>query len=384
MINFEYFNPARIIFGKDTIAETGKQAAKLGKRVLLHYGGGSIKKNGIYDIVAASLKAENLIVFEFGGVRPNPTVELVREGIELCRKNNIDCILAVGGGSVIDSAKAIAAGTLAQKDIWEYFINEEPVFSALPIGVVLTIPAAGSESSDSMVVSSGELKRFTGGDCIIPKFAVLDPQVCYSLPTYQTACGASDILAHLMERYFTNTPDVALTDRLLEGAMITVLEQAPIAIRKPDDYKARAELMWAGTLAHNNILGTGRIGDWASHSIEHELSAEFGVAHGAGLAVVFPSWIKHVYRENISRFTQFATRVFGINEKISDEETVLCAIESLKMWYKQIGLPLSISEISNKAKDLQKLAKRCLYLRDSVGNLKKLNEQDVYEILSCL
>ena len=271
MINFEYYNPAKIIFGKGVENGVGREVAKYGKRVLLHYGGGSIKRNGLYDRVVTSLKAEGLYVAELGGVQPNPRLSLVRKGVEICRENRIDFILAVGGGSTIDSSKAIAAAMRCKDDIWDYYLyDDKPIEGALPVGVVLTIPAAGSESSDSSVITNedGNYKRYIGGECLIPKFAFMNPEVTFTMPPHQIANGCSDIVAHLMERYFTRVKHVDFTDRLIEGAIRTILYHGPMALENPTDYDVRAEIMWAGTVAHNNLLNTGRIGDWASHDIE--------------------------------------------------------------------------------------------------------------------
>ena len=285
MINFEYYNPARIIFGKGAENQVGKEVARYGKRILLHYGGGSIKRNGLYDRVVASLQAEGLFFVELGGVQPNPRLSLVRKGIELCKEHNVDFILAVGGGSTIDSSKAIAAGVCCKEDIWEYYLNEnKQIEGALPVGVVLTIPAAGSESSDSSVITNEEenYKRYIGSEYLTPKFALMNPEVTFSMPANQIANGCSDIVAHLMERYFTTVKHVDFTDRLIEGAIRTILYHGPMALAHPTDYDIRAEIMWTGTVAHNNLLNMGRIGDWASHDIEHELSAQYDIAHGAG------------------------------------------------------------------------------------------------------
>jgi alcohol dehydrogenase YqhD (iron-dependent ADH family) len=305
MLNFNYYNPTRVVFGKGTIEQVGALVAPYGKKVLLHFGGGSIRKNGVYTQVTASLKKAGLQVVELGGVVPNPRLSLVREGIKLCRDEKIEMILAVGGGSVIDSAKAIGFGARLsdQEDVWDdYYMNQDcAVADTIPVGVVLTIPAAGSESSTGTVITDWDnnLKRAVNSETIIPKFAIMDPQTNFSLPAYQTACGASDILAHLQERYFTQEKHNDLSDRLLESAMKNIISYAPLALKHPNDYRYRAELMWTGTIAHNNLLNQGRVGDWASHDIEHELSGLYDIAHGAGLAIVFPAWMKYVYRDNL-------------------------------------------------------------------------------------
>ena len=384
MLNFQFYNPAKIIFGKDEENNVGKYTIEYGKRVLLHYGGGSIKKTGLYDKVVQSLKNENIEIIELGGVCPNPVLSLVREGIEICKKENIDFILAVGGGSVIDSAKAISVGAKIDGDIWEYFMDKSKKFDdAIPLGVILTIPATGSESSTSSVITNEEnlFKRSLSTTKYIPKFSILNPELTYTLPSYQTACGCSDILSHLMERYFTQVDHVDFTDRLLEASMKTVLLNAPLAIENPNDYNVRAEIMWVGTLAHNGLLNTGRIGDWASHYIEHELSALYNLTHGAGLSIITPAWMKYVYKENPDKFIQFAHRVFDIdfayNEK---EQTILEMIKKLENWYKSLGLPTRLSDVNIDDSHFMEMAEKSLVGRGLMGNFKKLNAEDICNI----
>ncbi len=388
MLNFNYYNPTRIIFGKDTISETGAHSARYGKKVLLHFGGGSIMKNGVYDQVMSSLSKAGLEVVALGGVVPNPRLSLVREGIAVCKRENIDLILAVGGGSVIDSAKAIAFGALLPdtQDVWDdyYMQADYEIREALPLGVVLTIPAAGSESSTGSVVTNEAkgLKRAVNSETIIPRFAIMDPQTNYTLPAYQTACGASDILAHLMERYFTVVKHNDLSDRLLESAMRNVVANAPWALRQPSEYRWRAELMWTGTIAHNNLLDKGRIGDWASHDIEHELSAAYDIAHGAGLAIVFPAWMKYVYKTDIDRFVQYATRVWDVSLPLDDKESVVMAgIERLEAFYRALGLPVRLTDAGLGAGNLDKMAKQALIVYPSLGNFQKLGADDIEKIL---
>lgn len=386
MINFEFYNPARIIFGKDTEFQAGKQIAKYGKRVLLHYGGGSIKANGVYDKVVKSLKEEGLFFVELSGVVPNPRLSLVREGIELCKENNLDFVLAVGGGSVIDSAKAIAAGVRYSGDVWELYMDNSKLTGlteALPVGVVLTIPAAGSESSTASVITNEEgwLKRAINTEVVIPKFAVLNPESSYTLPAYQTACGASDIFAHLMERYFTQEPNVDFTDRLIEANMRTILNNAPLVLKNPNDYNVRAEIMWAGAVAHNNLLNTGRIGDWGSHDIEHEISGAYDIAHGAGLSIVFPAWMKYVYKQNVDKFIQFAMRVFNVDFSFDDKEKIVFEmIERLEAWYVRMGLPIRLSDVNIGSERIREMADKCMVGRTHVGNFQKLRADDIYEI----
>jgi alcohol dehydrogenase len=385
MENFRFFNPTAIIFGRDTEKFVGAETKKRGKRVLVHFGGGSIKKSGLYDRVISSLRESGIKFFELGGVKPNPRLSLVYEGVDLCRKNSVDFILAVGGGSVIDSAKAIALGAMYAGDVWDFYTGKVVPTEAFPIGCILTIPAAGSESSQSSVITNEEekLKRFCDTEIIRPSFAIMNPELSFTLPPYQTACGASDIMAHVMERYFTNSRHVGLTDRLCESTLKTVIDTVPTALREPENYNVRAEIMWAGAIAHNDLLGTGRIGDWASHMIEHELSALNDVAHGAGLAIVFPAWMKYVYEHDIGSFVRFAVRVWNVDERFHDPgKTALEGICRLENFYKSIGLPTRLSEIGIAEKDFDVIAEKCKRFHcDTVGNFVRLDGKAIKQIL---
>jgi len=385
MNNFVFHNATKIIFGKGTENQVGAETAKYCKKVLLHYGGGSIKKTGLYDKVTKSLRDAGVEYIELSGVQPNPRLSLVREGIELCRKNNIEFILAVGGGSVIDSAKAISIGIPYDGDVWDFYTGKASVEKAIPVGVVLTIPAAGSESSGSSVITNedGWYKRGAGSVLMRPKFAIMNPEITFTLPPYQTACGAADIMAHIMERYFTNVKNVDLTDRLCEATLKTMIKNVPIALKEPENYAARAEIMWAGTIAHNDLLDTGRIGDWASHDIEHEISGIYDIAHGAGLAIVFPAWMKYVYKHDIDRFVQFATRVWNVEMDFEcPERTALEGIKRLKNFFRQIGLPVSLSDANIADDRLEEMAdKRTDYGKETVGKFVELNREDVLNIL---
>lgn len=367
MQNFEFVCSTNIIFGKGTENETGSYLKKYGaKKVLFHYGGGSIKRFGLYDKILKSLKDNDIKYFELGGVMPNPRLSMVYEGIKLCRSENIDFILAVGGGSVIDSAKAIGVGVPYDGDVWDFFAEKAQPESCIPIATVLTIPAAGSESSDSMVITKitendGWFKRGAGSPYIAPKFSILNPELTFTLPPYQTACGISDMMAHIMERYFTNELNVDLTDRLSEAALKSVIINAPKVLADPEDYAARAELMWAGSLAHNGLMGTGRIEDWSSHRIEHELSAKYDVAHGAGLSVIFPAWMKYVYKHDLRRFVRFAVEVWNIdNDTFDPEGTALRGINAMTAFFSSIGLPVTISELGADAADFEEMAEKCI------------------------
>ncbi len=383
MRNFEFLSPTKIIFGKGVEERVGEEVKQYGKRILFHYGKSSIFKTGLYDKIVASLKKSGIEYIELGGVQPNPRLGLVKEGIELCRRSGIDFILAVGGGSVIDSAKAIAVGVPYEGDVWDFYSGKAEPKTALPIGVVLTIPAAGSEASKSSVITNedGWYKRSLNVDIIRPKFAIMNPEVTFTLPPYQTACGVADIMAHVMERYFTNEKGVDFTDRLCEATLKTVIENVFIVLKDPTDYDARAQIMWASTVAHNDLLGTGRIGDWASHAIEHELSGIYDIPHGAGLAIVFPAWMRYVYRHNVERFAQFAVRVWNVDPNFeSFERTALEGIERLRRFFRDIGLPTTLAEADIGEDRLEEMATKCTE-KGEIGNFVKLNKDDVLNIL---
>jgi hypothetical protein len=378
MQNFNFCAPTHFEFGRGTESLVAELTAKFGgTKVLLHYGGGSIKKSGLYDRVAASLNAGNIPFVELGGVVPNPEDTLVYEGIELCRKEKVDFVLAVGGGSAIDSAKAIAAGVPYDGDFWDFF-SGKGVERALPVGTVLTIAAAGSEGSVNSVITqvATKLKRGAGGECLRPVFSILNPELTQTLPAYHTAAGSTDIMVHIHERYFSNTEEVEVTDRLCEGLLKTLINQTPRVIADPNDYEARANIMWAGMLAHNNLCGVGRDQDWVSHGMEHELSAFFGAIHGAGLAVINPAWMKFVSAKNPHKFEQWARRVWDVDS--IDE-----AIAKYRAFLKSIGMPSSITEFGAKAEDIPMLAAHIGIgegKKATFGGYVKLNIDDVEEI----
>lgn len=384
MLNFSFKNHTQIVFGKDVEEQVGSLIIPIAKKVLLHYGGGSIKKSGLYDRVVKSLKDASIDFVELGGVVANPRVSKVREGITLCRNENVDFILAVGGGSVIDSAKGIAAGFYYEGDVWDLYIKKGSFEKCLPIGVVLTIPAAGSESSGGSVVTNedGWWKRDIGHENLRPIFSLLNPELTYTLPSYQTGCGASDMLAHVLERYFTNTTHVDLTDRLSEAIMKTIVTQAPTLMDQPKNYDVRAEIMWAGTLAHNDLVGTGRQSDWASHGIEHELSGLYDIAHGAGLSIVFPAWMKYVYKTNVPRFAQYANRVFDIEINTMDlEATALKGIKATEDFYKTVGMPIRLSEAGIKDDRFEEMANKATNNdTTTMGAFVKLTKEDIIAI----
>ena len=385
MDNFIFNNPTKIIFGKDSELLVGQETKKYSNKVLLHYGGGSIKKSGLYDRVKKSLKDANVEVFELSGVLPNPRLSLVNEGIRICKNNDIKFILAVGGGSTIDSAKAISVGVPYDGDVWDFYAGKNEPKESLAVATVLTIPAAGSESSNSSVITNedGWYKRGLSSNFLYPVFSILNPVLTYTLPNYQTVCGAADIMAHIMERYFTDTQNVEVTDRLCEATFKTVAQNIPRALKTPDDYNSRAEIMWAGTLAHNNLLNTGRLGDWGSHDIEHEISAIYDIAHGAGLAIVFPAWMKYVYKRDINRFAQYAQRIWNIDDNLFDlEDVALRGIVALENYYNSIGLPTRLSHAKIDDTHLEEMADKCTASDTiTVGAVMKLNKNDVLNVL---
>lgn len=384
MDNFNFYSPTEFVFGRDRENETGKYVKKYGgTRVLIHYGSGSAVRSGLLDRVKKSLDSEEIFYTELGGVKPNPRDTLVYEGIEICRKENIDFILCVGGGSVIDSAKGIAAGALYDGDFWDFYTDKAEIEKALPVGTVLTIAAAGSEGSGASVVTqeSTKLKRDTGSDLLRPKFSVLNPQLTCTLPAFQTACGAADIMAHVFERYFTNTAEVEITDRLCEAVLLTMIKETPRVIADPDNYEARANIMWAGTVAHNDIVGVGRIQDWNSHAIEHELSGMYDVAHGAGLAVIMPSWMEFVMSHNVMRFAQMAVRVFGCQMNFENPEvTAKEGIRAFRSFLHSIGLPVNFAELGAREEDIPALVKNLGLGDGKTGGFVNLSSDDVAEI----
>jgi len=387
MNNFTFYSPTYFAFGKDEENNVGKYVKRFGgTKVLIHYGGGSVVRSGLLGRVKTSLREAGLPFVELGGVKPNPRSGLVYEGIDLCRREKVDFILAVGGGSSIDSSKAIAAGTLYEGDFWDFHMRKQPITKALPVGTVLTIAAAGSEGSADAVITKeeGMLKRGASGEALRPVFSILNPALTQTLPAYQTACGITDIMAHLFERYFTNTKDVEVTDRVIEGLLMTMIHEAPRVMKNPDDYEARANIMWAGMLAHNNCCGVGRVQDWASHSIEHELSALYDCAHGAGLAVVFPAWMEYNMNHDIPRFAQLASRVWGCPMDFQNPEvTAKAGIRALRSFLREIGMPQTMAELGGKAEDIPYLAHTACYGNGKtghLGNFVTLNEEAVAAI----
>jgi len=362
MDNFNFYSPTEFVFGLNRENECGELVKKYGgTKVLIHYGGGSAVRSGLIDRVKASLDAAGIPHVELGGVKPNPHDSLVYKGIEIVRENGIDFILAVGGGSTIDSSKAIAMGVPYKGDFWDFYEGKASAACALPIGVVQTIAAAGSEGSGDSVVTKedGMLKRGASSEHIRPKFAVQNPALLCTLPAYQTACGITDIMAHVFERYFTNTLEVEITDRLCEAVLLTMVKEGPRAIADPTNYQVRANIMWAGTVAHNGVVGCGRSQDWNSHAIEHELSALYDCAHGAGLAVIMPAWMEYVVDHNVMRFAQMATRVFGCEMNFENpKSTALEGIKAFRKFLHSIGMPINFAELGAKEEDIPKMVEK--------------------------
>ena len=383
MNNFNFYSPTFFVFGKGRETEAGKYVKHFGgSKVLIHYGGGSVIKSGLLERVKTSLASESISFVELGGVMPNPRSGLVYKGIEICKNENIDFVLAIGGGSVIDSSKAIAAGALYDGDFWDFYTGKS-IKKALPVGTILTISAAGSEGSTGSVITheNGMLKRAANSVALRPAFSILNPELTCTLPNYQTACGATDMMAHVMERYFTNTTNVEITDRLCEGILLTVIKETPKALANPTDYESRANIMWAGTVAHNDICGVGREQDWSSHGMEHELSGLYDVAHGAGLAVMFPAWMKYVMKHDINRFAQFAVRVWGCEMDFQNpENTARQGIERLEDFFRSIGMPVRFSELGAKAEDIPTLVKTMGLGEHTLGSFVKLTAEDVKKI----
>ena len=349
MKDFNFYSPTQVVFGKNSEEQVGSLIKKYGgTKVLVHYGGGSARRSGLLDKLFGLLQEAGISYIELGGVVPNPLLSKVREGIDLCRKEHVDFILAVGGGSVIDSSKAIGYGVPYEGDVWDFWDGKAVPAACLPIGTVLTIPAAGSEMSDSCVITNddGMLKRGCNSDLCRCKFAIMNPERTFTLPPYQTAAGATDIMMHTMERYFCKHQDMNLTDALAEALLRTVKDSALVVMKEPENYRHRAQIMWAGSLSHNNLMECGMEKDFASHKLEHELSGLFGVTHGAGLAAIWPSWARYVMKNHVSRFVQFAVNVMGVTNDFTDPKgTAEKGIQAMEAFYKTIGMPINMREL---------------------------------------
>lgn len=387
MNSFDFYSPTYFVFGRDRETEAGTYVKKFGgSRVLVLYGGQSAKRTGLLDRVNESLRSAGLASVELGGIKPNPKSDMVYEGIELCRREQVDFLLAVGGGSVIDTAKAIAAGSVYDGDFWDFFSGKAPE-KALPVGTVLTIAASGSEGSPDAIITKADTleKNAAEADCLRPRFSILNPALTESLPPYQTACGVTDIMAHAFERYFTNTPDVETTDRLLEGVLLAMLHEGRRVMADPHNYEARANIMWAGMVCHNDVMGVGRKQDWNSHHLEHVLSALYDCAHGAGLAVIMPAWMRYcVEHGGEKRFAQMAVRVFGCQMDFDDpKRTAMEGVNAFRAFLKDIGMPLTFAEIGADPADIPKLVEMN-HIGDGVTGgyigLDRAAHQEIYEI----
>ena len=387
MLNFKYYTPTQVVFGKDTEKESAALVKEFGgKKVLIHYGGNSAVKSGLLDRVCHSMDEAGIPYVLLGGVVPNPHLSKVREGIALCKENNVDFILAVGGGSVIDSAKAIGYGVANEGDVWDFYDKTRVPQACLPIGTVLTLSATGSEMSDSSVITNedGWLKRGCNSNLCRCKFAIMNPELTYTLPPYQTASGCTDIMMHTMERYFHHEGTMEMTDGIAEALLRNVMHYARVLKEEPENYEARAEIMWAGSLSHNGLTGCGTDGgDWASHQIEHELGGMFDVTHGAGLAAIWGSWARYVYKDCLDRFVKFAKNVHGIAPLGTAEETALAGIEATEAFFHSIDMPVSIHELGVDLTDVQieELAEKCTFFgKRLVGKAKQLGKEDLMAI----
>ena len=388
MFDFKYFTPTKVLFGKNTEDKVADLIQEFGgKKVLIHYGGGSVIRSGLMQRVTNKLDVAGISYVKLGGAVPNPRLSLVYEGIELCKKEGVDFLLAVGGGSAIDSAKAIGYGLMNEGDVWDFYDYKRQAKASMPLGVILTLAATGSEMSDSSVITKEEglVKRGYSSDFCRPRFAILNPELTMTLPDYQTACGCTDIMMHTMERYFTNGGNMELTDSMAEALLRTVKENAKILARDPKNYDARAEVMWAGSLSHNGLTGCGNDGgDWMTHKLEHELGGLYDVAHGAGLAALWGSWARYVYKNCLPRFKRYAINVMGISASVgSDEEIALKGIEAMEDFYREIKMPTNLRELGVEAtdEDLKLMAHKCAVgVNGGKGSARFLKEEDMLEI----
>lgn len=389
MKNFEYYTPTKVVFGKGTENEVGKLILQETKDacVLVHYGSGSVKLTGLLDRICKSLDDAGIKYVTLGGVVPNPRLSKVYEGIELCKKEGINFILAVGGGSVIDSSKAIGYGVANEGDVWDFYDYKRVPEACLPIATVLTIAAAGSEMSDSSVITKEEgwIKRGVSADCSRCRFAIMNPELTMTLPDYQTSSGEVDIIMHTLERYLGQGKNMNITDEISEGLIRTVIKNAKILVKDPSNYDARAEIMWAGSLSHNGLTGCGvESMDWASHQLEHELGGMFDVAHGAGLAAVWPTWARYVVDANPARFAQLADKVFGISDKGSDMANALAGIDAMEQVFRDINMPVTLTELGLKDltdEQIDELAEKCSFGQTrTIGGVKALNKADMINI----
>ena len=390
MKNFNYYAPTQVAFGRNTESQVAELVKKHGgSKVLIHYGGQSAIRSGLLAKVEQILTEAGIAYVKLGGVKPNPRLSLVRKGIELCKEENVDFLLAVGGGSVIDSCKAISSGRFYQGDVWTLYEHKDHATQYLPIGCILTIPAAGSEMSNGSVITNDEVESWLKKDYCVDefgcKFAIMNPELTFTLPAWQTACGITDMMMHTMERYFSKDDDMETTDAIAEAILRTCMKEGPLALANPTDYTCRANIMWAGTLAHNDLTGCGTTGDWATHNIEHELSGLFDVSHGAGLAAVWGSWARYTRNENLPRFARFAHNVMGIDTtNMSDMEASETGIKAMEQFFRSIGMPTDIHTLVGKDitdAEIEEMAQKCTNGdTTTIGGLKILHAADIVKI----
>ncbi len=388
MKDFCYYAPTEVVFGEHSEEQTGTLVKRYGgHKVLVHYGGQSAIRSGLLDKICHILKESDIPFVTLGGVVPNPRLSKVHEGIDLCRAEQVDFILAVGGGSVIDSAKAIAYGVPYDGEVWDFYLGKAQPTTMLPVACVLTIPAAGSEMSEASVITNedGDVKMGYSNDMSRPKFAIMNPRRTFTLPAYQTAAGVTDMMMHTMERYFSHDDDMTLTDEIAEAILRTMKDTVFTVLKDPEDYRARAQIMWGGSVAHNGLTGCGLSDDWSTHQLEHELSGMFDVTHGAGLAALWPSWARYVYKENISRFVRFAVNVMGVpNDFTSPEATALKGIEAMEQFYHSIGMPTNIHELIGREitdEEIDEMVRKCSHNHTlTLGRFKVLAAEDMKKI----
>lgn len=378
---FVYHNPTQLIFGRGQLSMLKEKAEQLGQTVLLVYGGGSIKRTGLYEKVVSLLQEADCRVLELSGVEPNPRLSTVKKGIELCRQEGVNWILAVGGGSVIDAAKAVAVGVPYEGDVWDFYTRKALATEALPLGTILTLAATGSEMNRGSVVTNWDTKEKHGASTTFPAFSILDPENTFSVPHDQTIYGISDIMSHVFEQYFTHTPEVPLQTRFAESILKTVIENADRVLANPEDYDARANILYCGTMALNGTLPVGVETDWATHSIEHAVSAVYDIPHGGGLAIIFPKWMRYVYRENVARFVRFAVEVWNVDPTgKTDDEVALEGIAATEAFFARIGAPTRLADYEIDDQHLQLMAEKATPY-GPIGNFKKLSSEDVAQIL---
>lgn len=386
MENFTFCSPTNFVFGKGTEEKVGELCSKYGaKKILIVYGGGSVVRSGLLDRVKDSLTKAGLVYTELGGVKPNPEDDKVREGIKMVREEGIDFLLPVGGGSTIDTAKGIACGALYDGDFWDFYVGKSVIQKAMPVGVVLTIPAAGSEGSGNSVITNISTMQKLSLRCpdhLRPVFSIMNPELTFTLSPYQTACGICDMMVHIFERYFTNSNAVGISDRLCEGILESIMEEAPKVMADPENYDARANLMWAGNIAHNGTCGIGRIEDWSSHFIEHEISSMYGVTHGAGLSVIFPAWMEFTSKINPSKAKQLSIRVLGVSPNYLNDDVIALGINKLREFWKSLGLPVTMHELGVDNPDIDALVRNLHANKgEIIGNYVPLTKDMTRQIL---